>query len=131
MLVSPAGERPSFLLATDMPMRGPHQPATAEDDESESDEDKEMCMQPTALERAVSALEEAHRVLEENEGATVPEDISINREMTYLLLSLPLCQHTSRYLKGTHRGKRHSPALGTWCKGKHARVCLQKANQPV
>jgi len=48
-------------------MKGPRQSAaTEDDDESDSDEDNEMHMQPTALEQVISALEEVHRVLEEN-----------------------------------------------------------------
>ena len=45
-----------------------------------------MCTQPMALERVISTLEEAHSVLEENEGATIPEDVSLEIAHAYTTL---------------------------------------------
>ena len=68
-------------------MKGPCQPTAAEDDDdSSSDEDEEMRTQPTALEQVISALEEVHSVLEENKGATIPEDVSLKIVCTYTAL---------------------------------------------
>ena len=60
-----------------------------------------------------------------------PHALGRAKELTYSPLSPPLCKHAGRYLKGAHRSRRNSSALGARRKGKRTRVSLQKANQPV
>jgi len=43
-------------------------------------------MQPMALERVVSALEEVHSILEENKAATISEDVSLDITHVYTTL---------------------------------------------
>ena len=45
-----------------------------------------MHTQPMALERVISTLENVHTVLEENKGATIPEDVSLEIACAYTAL---------------------------------------------